>query len=103
MANLEWERASDGSLEATGDPLYAQSAVDWITEHEDAAVERLFALLEQNQAAIAALAQAWRHTRRALELSQAELAYTKRAAAAERLLHAQRSADEPPPRSHAAA
>jgi hypothetical protein len=103
MASLEWERASDRPLDAQTEPLHAQSAVDWITEHEDAAVERLFALLEQNQAAIAALAQAWRHTRRALELSQAELAYTKRAAAAERLLHGQRPADEPPPRSHAAA
>ena len=103
MANLEWERASDRLSGAAMDPLYAQSAVDWITEHEDAAVERLFALLEQNQAAIAALAQAWRHTRRALELSQAELAYTKRAAAAERLINGRPPADEPPPRSHAAA
>lgn len=103
MASLEWERAGDGPLEPTSDPLYAQSAVDWITEHEDSAVERLFALLEQNQAAIAALAQAWRHTKRALELSQAELAYTKRAAAAERLLHGDRPAEESPPRSHAAA
>ncbi len=48
------------------------------TDPYEATVERLFALLEQNQAAIAALAQAWRHTRRALELTQAELAYTKR-------------------------
>lgn len=103
MANLEWERADDRPLEATTDPLYTQSAVDWITEHEDAAVERLFALLEQNQAAIAALAQAWRHTKRALELSQAELAYTKRAAEAERLISGRRQAGESPPRSHAAA
>ena len=103
MANLEWERASDRPVGDAIDTLYAQGTVDWITEHQDAAVERLFALLEQNQAAIAALAQAWRHTRRALELSQAELAYTKRAAAAERLIHANPPADEPPPRSHAAA
>jgi hypothetical protein len=103
MANLEGERASDRPLAAAIDTLYAQGTVDWITEHQDAAVERLFALLEQNQAAIAALAQAWRHTRRALELSQAELAYTKRAAAAERLIHGGPPADEPPPRSHAAA
>jgi hypothetical protein len=103
MANLEWERAGDCPLEATADPLYTQSAVDWITEHEDEAVERLFALHDQNQAAIAALAQAWRHTRQALELSQAELAYTKRAAAAERLIHGRRPSDESPPRSHAAA
>jgi len=89
MANLEWEHAGDRPLEST-----TQSAVDWVTEHEDAAVERLFALLEQNQAAIAALAQAWRHTKRALELSQAELAYTKRAAEAERLLHGRRAAGE---------
>src|SRR5215471_7167222 len=98
MANLEWEHAGDRPLEST-----TQSAVDWISEHEDAAVERLFALLEQNQAAIAALAQAWRHTRRALELSQAELAYLKRTVAAERLIHGRPPADEPPPRSHAAA
>jgi hypothetical protein len=103
MANLEWECASDRPLSAATDPLYTQGAVDWITEHQDAAVERLFALLEQNQAAIAALAQAWRHTRRALELSQAELAYVKRTAAAERLIHGRAPADEPPPRSHAAA
>jgi hypothetical protein len=86
MASLESERASDRPWEAEN-PVDARSAVDWITEHQDAAVERLFALLEQNQAAIAALAQAWRHTRRALELSQAELAYAKRALAAERLIH----------------
>ena len=103
MANLEWERAGDRPLESTTAPLSAQSAVDWIIGHEDAAVERLFVLLEQNQAAIAALAQAWRHTRRALELSQAELAYTKRAAEAERLIHGRRSAGESPPSSHAAA
>lgn len=89
MASFEWERASDRSVAEAMDTLYAQGTVDWITEHQDAAVERLFALLEQNQAAIAALAQAWRHTRRALELSQAELAYTKRTAAAERLIHGQ--------------
>jgi hypothetical protein len=102
VSNLEYERAGDRPLAAT-DPPEAPNAVDWITERQDEAVERLFALLEQNQAAIGALAQAWRHTRRALELTQAELAYTKRALAAERLIHGHRSADETPSRSHAAA
>jgi hypothetical protein len=103
MERFEWERASDRPLTQAIDTLYAQGTVDWITEHQDAAVERLFALLEQNQAAIAALAQAWRHTRRALELSQAELADLKRTVAAERLIHGRLPADEPPPRPHAAA
>jgi len=102
MANLEWDCGGDRPLAAT-DSVHGQSAVDWITEHQDAGVERLFALLEQNQTAIAALAQAWRHTRRALELTQAELAYTKRALAAERLINGQPPADETPARSHAAA
>jgi hypothetical protein len=65
-------------------PSNGHSAADWISETEEAAVERLFALLEQNQVAIAALAQAWRHTRRALQLTQARLAYTERLLAAER-------------------
>jgi hypothetical protein len=102
MANVEWERVGDSPL-AVPERAPGQSAVDWITEHEDAAVERLFALLEQNQAAIAALAQAWRHTRRALDLSQAELAYTKRALAAERRIHGRPPADEVPPRPQAVA
>lgn len=58
----------------------------------DAAVERLFVLLEENQVAVAALAQAWRHTRRALELAQAELSRTQDALAAERRIHSQTSA-----------
>jgi ABC-type nitrate/sulfonate/bicarbonate transport system substrate-binding protein len=100
MANLEWER---DRFSAMTDRLHAQSATDWITEHPDAAVERLFALLEQNQAAIAALAQAWRHTRRALELTQADLAYTRRALATERLIQGRLPADEASPDPHAAA
>lgn len=102
VSNLDCELAGDRPSAAT-EPLGAQSAVDWITERQDAAVERLFALLEQNQAAIGALAQAWRHTRRALELTQAELAYTQRTLAAERLIHGQPPTEEIPPRSHAAA
>lgn len=97
MANLEWERASDRPAAAM-DQRHAQSAVEWITEHEDAAVERLFALLEQNQAAIAALAQAWRHTRRALELTRAELDYAKRAHTAEQRIHRQPPIDPTPSR-----
>jgi len=65
-------------------PGPGHSAADWMSANEEAAVERLFALLEQNQVAIAALAQAWRHTRRALQLTQARLAYTERLLAAER-------------------
>src|SRR6266566_7062965 len=43
----------------------------------EAVVERLFVLLEENQVAVATLAQAWQHTRRALELTQAELSRTQ--------------------------
>jgi predicted dithiol-disulfide oxidoreductase (DUF899 family) len=43
--------------------------------------------LEENQAAIAALAQAWRHKSRALEVTEAELARTLEALAAERRGH----------------
>jgi hypothetical protein len=82
LAEFEYELSDDLSLWAATSPR-ARSAVDWVTEHQDAAVERLFLLLEQNQAAIAALAQAWRHTRRALEVTQDELARTLEALAAE--------------------
>jgi hypothetical protein len=82
VAEFEYEFSDDLSLWAATSPR-AHSAVDWVTEHQDAAVERLFLLLEQNQAAIAALAQAWRHTRRALEVTQDELARTLEALAAE--------------------
>jgi hypothetical protein len=49
-----------------------------------ATVERLFVLLEENRVATATLAQAWRHMRRALELTQAELSRAQDALAAER-------------------
>jgi hypothetical protein len=68
----------------------------------EATVGRLFALLEENQVAIATLAQAWRHTSRALELTQAELSRTQDMLAAERL-NSQHPADEAPARSHTAA
>jgi len=55
----------------------------------NAAVERLFVLLEENQVAVTTLAQAWQHTRRALELTQAELSRTQDALAAERRIHPQ--------------
>lgn len=90
MANVEWERLHDHSVQATAE-LQGTSALDWITEHEEEAVERLFALLEQNQVAIAALAQAWRHTRRALARTQAELADTRNTLAAERHIPRQAS------------
>jgi hypothetical protein len=60
-----------------------------ITDPYEATVERLFVLLEENQAAIATLAQAWRHTRRALEQTRAELSRTRDALAAERQIHRQ--------------
>jgi hypothetical protein len=49
----------------------------------EAAVEQLFVLLEENQVAIRTLAQAWRHMRRSLQLTQAELSRTQAALAAE--------------------
>jgi hypothetical protein len=55
----------------------------------DATVEQLFLLLEENQAAIATLAQAWRHTRRALEQTRAELSRTRDALADERQIRRQ--------------
>jgi hypothetical protein len=60
-----------------------------IADPYDAAVERLFVLLEENQVAMATLAQAWRHMRRALELAQAELSRAQDALAAERRIHRQ--------------
>jgi hypothetical protein len=82
MADFEYVFSDESPSRATHAPR-ALTAVDWVTEHQDAAVERLFVLLEQNQAAIAALAHAWRHTRRALEVTQDELARTLDALAAE--------------------
>jgi hypothetical protein len=71
MANVEWERPGDRSP----------------PDAYDATVERLLSVLEENQAAIAALVQAWRHKSRALEVTQAELARTLEALAAERNRH----------------
>lgn len=72
MASVERDRPDNGGA----DPYQAT-------------VERLFALLEENQVAIAALAQAWRHQSRALELTQAELARTQEALAADRRIRRQ--------------
>jgi hypothetical protein len=55
----------------------------------EAVAERLFVLLQENQVAMATLAQAWRHMRRALELAQAELSRTQDALATERRIHRQ--------------
>jgi len=107
MASLEWEHSNNKPLAAASEraadaeesgpaaaPLHGQTAVDWIRERQEAAaVERLFAVLEENQVAIAALAQAWRHTSRALELTQAELALTQEMLAAERREHSQNAAN----------
>jgi hypothetical protein len=105
MASLEWERSSDRPLAAAADypqqaagderptdalPLsHAAPAGDSVQQTgADAcyqtAVERLFALLEENQVAITALAQAWRHTNRTLQLTQAQLAHTQEMLAVER-------------------
>lgn len=73
MANVEWGRPGD--------------RVGW--DAYDATVERLLGVLEENQAAIAALTQAWRHKSRALEITEAELARTLEALAAERRGHRQ--------------
>jgi len=50
----------------------------------EATVERLFELLEENRVATATLAHAWRHMRRALELTQAELSRAQDALGTER-------------------
>jgi len=78
MASLEWERPRDPLAPADETP--AAGAAD----PYESTVERLFALLEENQVAITALAQAWRHTRRTLHLTQAQLAHTQETLAAER-------------------
>jgi hypothetical protein len=78
MANVGWERPEDRRLAA--EPVVSNGGRD----PYDATVERLLLVLEENQAAIAALAQAWRHKSRALEVTQAELAQTQEALAAER-------------------
>jgi hypothetical protein len=83
MANVGWERPSDRPLQPVID--VAEPAIsNGEGDPYDATVERLLALLEENQAAIAALAQAWRHKSRMLEVTQAELAHTLEALAAER-------------------
>ncbi len=83
MANVEWERPGGRSQ-----PARAEAAQRVIRNEGgdpyDATVERLLSLLEENQAAIAALGQAWRHKSRALEVTQAELAHTLEALATER-------------------
>lgn len=99
MASVEAERSGDRPLPtrtaatpAHEKPLTEDNAAD----PYEALVERLFSILEENQVAIATLAQAWRHTRRALELTQADLAYTKRALAAEQLIRRRLTAGEAP-------
>ena len=84
MANVVRERAEDPRPPAAvgaSEPVISNEG----TDPYDATVERLLAVLEENQAAIAALAQAWRHKSRALEVTQAELAQTLEALAAERV------------------
>jgi hypothetical protein len=78
MASLEWERPSDRPAAAAADhPRQAAGDVNRTDAPYETTVERLFALLEENQVAITALAQAWRHTNRTLELTQAQLAHTQ--------------------------
>jgi hypothetical protein len=86
MANVEREYPGDSALPARVDAAPRPMPNEgW--DAYDATVERLLGLLEENQAAIAALAQAWRHKSRALEVTQAELAHTLEALAAERRGH----------------
>jgi hypothetical protein len=98
MASIEWERSGERPLPtlveaaATVDPPESPAnGVKWNggADPYEATVERLFTLLEENQVAIAALAQIWRHQSRALELTQAELAHTQEALAAERRIRRQ--------------
>jgi hypothetical protein len=94
MASFEVE----GSSEPCQQPERATAPPEeWVRSSDaadpyEATVERLFMLLEENQVAVAALAQAWRHTRRALQLAQAELSRTQDALAAERRMQRQTSA-----------
>jgi hypothetical protein len=74
-----WQLPESGTA-PTSEPVNPTETAD----PYDVAVEQLFVLLEENQAAIATLAQAWRHKTRALELTQAELSRTQDALAAER-------------------
>lgn len=87
MASVESERSGNRPLPTrTG----ATPSREEPPERKDEAdpyeplVERLLALLEENRVAIATLAQAWRHTSRALQLTRAELAHTQERLAAER-------------------
>lgn len=84
MANVGLERPDDRRLPTV---VGAAELVvsDGGGDPYDATVERLLALVEENQAAIAALAQAWRHKSRALAVTEAELAQSLEALAAERL------------------
>jgi len=86
MASVDWERPS-----ATSDAFDAPTAMSRShvagPDPYEATVERLFALLEENQIAIQALAQAWRHTSRALELTKAQLANAEQRLATEMLDH----------------
>jgi len=78
MASLEWERSSVRPVAAAADhPRQAAGDANLTDATYEATIERLFALLEENQVAITALAQAWRHTNRTLQLTQAQLAHTQ--------------------------
>ena len=86
MASVESERSGSRPLPTRTaatpsheEPLQRKDEAD----PYEPLVERLLALLEENRVAIATLAQAWRHTNRALQLTQAELAHTQERLAAE--------------------
>ena len=92
MASVESERMGGRSLPARTATTPAPE--EPLKRNDDAdpyegLVERLFALLEENQVAIATLAQAWRHTSRALKLTQSELTHTQERLAAERRIRRQ--------------
>ena len=87
MASVEWERPSEASDAREEEPARVPLSHAAEGDPYEATVERLFALLEENQVAITALAQAWRHTSRALELTKAQLANAERRLATERVNH----------------
>lgn len=91
MASAESERSSGRPLPTriAAPPSHEEppQRKDEVDPYEPL-VERLLALLEENRIAIATLAQAWRHTNRALQLTQAELAHTQERLAAEQQIPA---------------
>ncbi len=87
MASGEWERPSEADEARDEKPASVPLQRTAGRDPYEVTVEGLFALLEENQIAIRALAQAWRHTRRDLELTKVQLEAAERRLAAEALKH----------------